>query len=50
MALANKSRDEGIYEEDLFRERLTEIITAHDLDDPMFLVCKSLGMILDHDY
>ena len=38
VALANRSRDDGIYEEDLFRERLTEIISAHDLDDPMFLV------------
>ena len=36
-AQANRSRDEGIYEEMIFRERLYSIVMHHDPADPLFL-------------
>jgi len=36
-ALSNRSRDEGVYEEVLFGERMAEILQEHDPSVPLFL-------------
>lgn len=36
-ALSNRSRDEGVYEEALFGERLRAIVMGHDAAKPLFL-------------
>lgn len=37
VALSNRSRDEGVFEEILFRERIAKIINDHDIKTPLFL-------------
>lgn len=37
-AASDRSRDDGVYEEALFYERMRAIIAAHDVEKPLFLV------------
>jgi hypothetical protein len=41
---ANRSRDEGIYEEMIFRERLYTVVRQHNPATPLFLTYHLRGM------